>query len=375
MGSEAAPLDERRARHALARLIGGSPPDAFFGPATRSEHWQRLVGQAVVERVVPDVALAHRSGIVALDAAEAQEVDELWAARMSQCLRIEQVAVWLVDELTHRGIDVRVLKGLATAHLDHPDPSARQFGDLDILVRPRDMKAVVDMLLGEGFVRRYQEFRPGFDERFVKSVSMAGPIEVDIHRTLAHGPVGYRIPVDELWSTNESLMVGGVELKALHRPGRYVHACLHWYLTVPPVRLSTLSDIAIMVRRGGVSVDDVEETASRWGVLHEVRAATASAVRELSWPDDISTDWQREAEPHPLAAALLASHRDPTTPSSARSLLSVMTIPRLPAKLTFLFWLLVPWGRTLGDVGLDRTSRVRLRLVNRWRSPRKLLRR
>lgn len=77
--------------------------------------------------------------------ARAAFVDRLRTVLATQ-LHIEAAARTAGALLTDAGIDFRVLKGLASAHLDYPGPHYRQTGDVDLLVRSGTVQAVVDLL-------------------------------------------------------------------------------------------------------------------------------------------------------------------------------------------------------------------------------------
>lgn len=51
-------------------------------------------------------------------------------------IRLLEVADWFADV---GGIELRVLKGPAVAHLDEVDPALRSFSDLDLLIAAADM--------------------------------------------------------------------------------------------------------------------------------------------------------------------------------------------------------------------------------------------
>ncbi len=60
------------------------------------------------------------------------------------------------------GIDVRVLKGSALAHLDYPDPQHRPTGDIDVLVRGEQIDAAIELFVREGATRLDPDPVPGY---------------------------------------------------------------------------------------------------------------------------------------------------------------------------------------------------------------------
>ncbi len=86
--------------------------------------------------------------------------------------------------LSESDIDVVFLKGFANGHSFYPDPILRQQGDLDCLIRSRDLQPTIDLLVGHGF-----EFRAGplnrwgaiSDASFMPFVRHDGSCDLDIH--------------------------------------------------------------------------------------------------------------------------------------------------------------------------------------------------
>ena len=69
-------------------------------------------------------------------------------------LRIEATAHEIGETLAEHGIDCRLLKGLASAHLDYPRPELRQTGDVDLLVPSDSIDRVVALLKAAGCTAR-----------------------------------------------------------------------------------------------------------------------------------------------------------------------------------------------------------------------------
>ena len=330
-------------RRLLTRLV--SPDAALDTPASApldDHHWTALRSAAVSERVVPALASAVAEDRLPATNDQATDAADLWLERMRHCLRVEGRLLWLVDRLAERGVEIRVLKGPASAHLDHERPELRQFGDLDVLVRGRDMPALFEILNEDGFRRRFPEPRPGFDQRFTKSVSFVGEIEIDVHRTIAEGPVGHRIPVEDLWKESVPFEVGNIEVRALAHTERFVHACLHTVLAPPPARLSSLSDVARGLVGDLVDPEQVAETGSRWGVSAVIDRAVSTAICELWWPTAIDPAWSMTPSVSLLDSVMIESHRRPETSSAVRAMLSLATLPSLRDRVAYAAALALP---------------------------------
>jgi hypothetical protein len=363
--------DRLAARRALARLVTRmlvTPDEAGgFGavpdPSGLRVPWPALRWAAISERVVPALATAVADGVLDVEDDHVLEIADLWGASMTNCLQVEAGLLWLGGELADRGIEMRVLKGPAAAHLDHRRPEHRQFGDLDVLIRSEDLQTVFEMLGRAGFERRYPEPRRGFDERYTKSVSFRGEIEIDVHRTLAEGPVGHRIVVDDLWGQAERFDVAGTEFDALPAALRFTHACLHAHLAAPPVRLSSMSDIGCGLTRGTVDMAEVIEVAERWQLAAIVHQSVLDAVATLWWPDHVDPGWMDAPPESVVEAALVAAHRQQTVSSAARALLSAITVPRGAGRVRYVADLAMPSTGYTADRHRSATGRI----AHAWR--------
>lgn len=212
---------------------------------------------------------------------------------MRACVMLERVAVDELARLAGEGIDGRLLKGAATAHLDYPSPAGRGFGDVDLLVRGDEYDRAVGALRAAGAYRRSDEVRPGFDRRFGKGVCMIrrDGVQIDLHRSLATGPFGVSVETDELFASRETFPLGGVPVAALDRDLRFVHACYHAVLGDFPPRLTALRDVAQMTLGGRLDLDRVRAVATRWRGTIVIAAAVATTWTTLRLPRTDAVEW------------------------------------------------------------------------------------
>jgi hypothetical protein len=85
-----------------------------------------------------------RGGMTLIDDGHARK------SRLLNRLNAARQARW-VNEITDGGFGFLCLKGYAHARTIYPDPALRSTGDLDLLVRQRDLAALVDFLQRRGF--------------------------------------------------------------------------------------------------------------------------------------------------------------------------------------------------------------------------------
>lgn len=218
-------------------------------------------------------------------AVHAHEAALWWCLAVEQ--RLGQVDRWFEEA---GGVRYRVLKGPAMAHLDDVDPSLRSFGDLDLLVAASDMDAALQVLADHGGRRVFPPRRAGFDRRFAKGTGQIvfDQVEVDVHRTLADGGLGYRIPSDRLFAEPEPFVVADRTVLALCRKARALHACYHAVATTKTPTLRSVRDLGWYLSAPDLQPDALVAEIGRWRgelVLGEtVRLTTTTlGVRLDGW--------------------------------------------------------------------------------------------
>lgn len=337
--------------------------------------WLELLEAVNRERLWGLLSDAVATGRLAATERQVERATARHRLAMESVLELEAMTVRTFDELSAAGLDVRLLKGSAIAHLDEVDPSLRCFTDVDLLVRGEDIGAAVGMLAKRAYRRDLPERRPGFDRRFAKEVTLSGPNgrEIDLHRTLAVGAFGLMIDPDDLWSSSDVVRLGGRPVPALDAPRRLLHAAYGAVLGDPVPRFVLLRDLGLLLN-GTVDHDEARRVAERWGGTAVLAAGvSASAVRfgAEGWP---LQDWAAAFEPTRRDARLLAAYRSQGG-SNTRVLLSGLAAPiGLGARAAYLGSLVLPapsYRRARRRAGRPAEVRTGLReLVRRARSGR-----
>ena len=149
-------------RYAVAHGL----PGAGRGDGVPLELTAGVIALAEQHRVQGLLWSAIEGGVVVGDDGMVAAARESLLAALRTCLLAEETAALACSALFFAGVEVRVLKGVAIAHLDHADPAQRVFGDADLLVRRADYKAALAALAPAGFVRaepanRWRPTTPG----------------------------------------------------------------------------------------------------------------------------------------------------------------------------------------------------------------------
>jgi hypothetical protein len=327
------------------RLPGASRalPAEPLGP----QEWATVLAAAQNHRLTGFLEAAVADG--ALPATEEQARQARAAHRTAQLrvLALEGELVAVVERLAGAGVDTRVLKGSAVAHLDYPDPGLRSFIDNDVLLRAADIGRAAEVLTAAGYRRTLAEPRPGFDRRFDKGMTLIPPAgyEVDLHRTFVLGPWGLRIDLAALWDEGQEFHLAGHALRALSPVNRFVHACYHAALGNWPLRLGSLRDVAEMLRRLDGDAEPVRLLAARWRVEAVVAAAVVDSRRLLGITAvGALSRWASEYRPtrRELDWLALHTHSDKTFAAQALATLRVL---RWRDKAAYLRALMLPDAR------------------------------
>lgn len=351
--------DESAYPAALLAVAGHGLPGRGFPAAPLSEEaWSALLTAAADHRVLGLLRSAVDSG--ALPATDAQRTGARSAHRRSllRVLALERHLVSVTTLLSGAGVETRVLKGSAYAHLDYPDPALRSFVDLDLLFRPADIARAVSVLSSAGLTRILAEPRPGFDRRFDKGTTLRGPdFEIDVHRTFVLGPWGFRVDLDALWASSDTFTIGGHPLTALSKPHRFLHACYHAALGDWPLRLGSLRDVAELHPADEHGLLDL---AGSWGVQAVVAAAVADSTRLLGLPvtGPLRT-WARQYVPTSREVRWLGLHTRANKTFAAQAVATLPVLPGLREKAAYLRALLLPDSSYRADRHTSALSRLR----------------
>ena len=278
-----------------------------------------LLQRVATEQLEGLLVHAIQEGAVQLDGSCVELVAAKHSDTMTQVLRLEQAALAGSEVLESAGVRHVLLKGAALATAVYADASWRPFGDVDLLLEPERVVDGIAALRAAGAVRWLPEVRRGFDGRFAKDIPVLfGGGGLDLHRTLIAGPLGRRIPVDELVERRREVVIGGRAMSMLDLADAYVHAGLTAGAADVPARLITLRDMLELEATPGFDAGAVLERVRSWGAEAAI-ARAVSLVEDRLRPDrpPALAGWARTyvAGPRgPVRDALLHEH-GPQLPS------------------------------------------------------------
>lgn len=333
--------------------------------------WRALRAIVFTQRLTGIAARAAEAGSLLLNDEAAEQLSGDYRDAKVLCHLLERKLLILSPALEEAGIDVVVLKGAATARTFYPDPGWRMFGDVDLLVRTRDWRGACGLLAKFGFERLLPEPRRGFDERFGKSATHVDGegFQVDLHRTLALGALGYMRHPDELFDRTTTFLLDGASLRRLDDTASLLHACVHASLGSFPPRLLPLRDVAQIASVGDVDWESLTELARRWMMGAVIQHALGMVSRRLGVPLPAPAEpfltWQTSRRERRLLAAYTTDRRR----GGGMTLSMVWAIPGLRSKGAYLWALLLPeraFLRARAEAAHAATYRSRWRVPLRW---------
>ena len=202
-----------------------TPPPAPLDQAT----WRALVDACVRHRLDGLLVAAVASHEMPVDPDQCAEAAAIEVAFTRVRMVYEPKLVEVLGALSSAGIDARLLKGSALAHLDYPDPQMRPTGDIDVLVRGEQIDDAIERFVRDGATRLDPDPVPGYAASVGKGATLLlhGGGELDLHRLLVWGPIGVRLPAGELWETDRRFVVEGHELHTLGLEETLLHVSCH----------------------------------------------------------------------------------------------------------------------------------------------------
>lgn len=211
----------------------------------------------------PLFTLAEEHGVIALLAASlhrfeeniappeiAGKIRESLRAQILSTLKMTAELFRLMELFRAAGLDTMLVKGPTLAARAYGDPGSRQYGDLDLLVRHRDVRRATELMTAAGYKADISLDAisagkiPG-QYLFVRTVA---PLLVELHteRTMRYFPRG--LPLEKFFARREYVLLDGYEIPALSIEDELVLICIHggkhlWE------RLALIADVAALVTR------------------------------------------------------------------------------------------------------------------------------
>jgi hypothetical protein len=228
--------------------------------------------------------LYHRLRALGLDeyvpAARLQRLHDAHYLLLQRNLRWYRGLAAVLEALRGVQVPVIVLKGAYLAEAVYSNPGLRSVGDVDLLVRERDLDSAAEGLRELGY--RAEDSR--WTGKHLPILSRAGAPSVDLHWTIETPYCAARIDLEGIWERARSAKIAGVDVLTLCPDDLLLHLCLHVAFEHRfLIDLAHLCDIVEVVDRFQNVLDwrEVEGRSREWRIHKGVFLVLDLAVRWL----------------------------------------------------------------------------------------------
>lgn len=226
---------------------------------------------------------------------------ETFITGVRQIKHVKQIGI-ILQEFEKERIPSIVLKGLVVREL-YPRPELRSMCDADVLVYPKDLEKVEDIMMRKGYRI--------FSQSPIHTVYVHPQhLPVEIHWTLKHDSFFGQIESDEkqLWRRATPVKVGQGNSLSLGIEDLTMHLCEHMatHLSVGGFGIRQVADLALLVEKKGdqINWDIFCEQVRQWKL--EKFVLTIFQVSQKVFDTKIPTQVNRLANlPHLTAQMML----------------------------------------------------------------------
>lgn len=158
----------------------------------------------------------------------------------------------VLGTILEANIPVLILKGADVAATMYPRPDLRYFGDVDLMIHPKDLAATVALLehSGYSYMQEYRfeaisKQRAGFV--YVKAVA-AGYLMIELHVSPHSNELGVSFTVADIWARARQIHVFDTAVLGMGLEDLLLYLCWH-YRSHSFERLIWLYDVATVLQR------------------------------------------------------------------------------------------------------------------------------
>jgi hypothetical protein len=281
--------------------------------------WQRLFELADKHGVQPLLHQALTGWDQAVPAEELLKLSQSFQTNLHKSLLLSRELIRIVAHLAAHRLDAMPYKGLALAEVLYGDVALRQSGDIDLLVRPRDVPRIRDAVRELGYTPHFTLSAPQ-ERAYLKSGyeyafdGAAGPNLLELQWALLPHFYAVDFSMEELFQRAATLTVAGHPMRTPSREDLFlllsVHAAKHVW-----GRLVWLCDIAQLMSAPNLNWNWIGSQAKDMGIVRIVRVTMLAAEGLLR--AEIPAEAEQSLPADPEAGALAEEiHRDVVGDSS-----------------------------------------------------------
>jgi hypothetical protein len=276
---------------ALLECASPAPDRQRLAGLFRSVDWTRLLVLAEDHGVTGHLAASLRLEEDLVPPEIKQALADRQRAQNVFTLRLTAELFRVLDRFASEGIGALVVKGPVLAMQAYGDPAIRSYGDLDLLVRQRDIRRATELMCAAGFT-------PSIPLSAIEAGKIPGQylfsmpdsqLIVELHndRTLRYFP--RRLPLEDFFSRQIRVRLDSHEVPALSAEDELVLICIHgakhfWE------RLMWIADVAALVfRQTAIDWECLADSAREVGAERMLHTGLrlASDLLKTQLPDKV----------------------------------------------------------------------------------------
>jgi len=236
----------------------------------------------------------------------AHKIRQLHRSQVLSALQMTAELFRLVDQFRDAGLDTLLVKGPALALRAYGDTGARQYGDLDFIVRQKDIPRATELMISAGYEPEIavEAISPKKIPGQYVFVRIATPLLVELHteRTMRYFPRG--LPIEEFFARRQYVNVDGHQIPALAVEDEVLLICIHGAKHLWD-RLSMVADVAAFIdRQTSLDWERAFATARSVGAQRMLHTGLLLADNLLgaALPQNVQTRLQSDRSASQLAA-------------------------------------------------------------------------
>lgn len=273
-------------------------------------NWSRLLLLAEEHGVLGQLAACLSDRDIPTVPAEIKlRILERQRAQNFMTLRLTGELFRLLELFTTQRIPPLVIKGPVLAVQAYGDPAMRSYGDLDLLVRQRDIRRATEVMIASGY-------RAAVSLEAIDAGKIPGQylfskpdskLLVELHNDLTLRYFPHPLPIEDYFARQILVRVDFHEVPAPSLEDELVLICVHGAKHLWE-RLSWIADVAGLIsRQTGIDWDRATASARAVGAerLLHTGLRLAENVLRAELPEEIATRVQQDAAAEKLAARAL----------------------------------------------------------------------
>jgi hypothetical protein len=298
--------------------------------SSQQPNWARLIALAQHHGLIPHLSAA-------LDKNRFHIPDPVQEEVRAENFKNTRIALWLTRELVRileqlksRNVDALPYKGPALAEIIYGDVAARQFNDIDILIRARDLPIAISALHELGYEpgleltpqQQRELLRHGYEYTFD---GQHGRNLVELQWNLMPRFYAVDLDVDELFERAVPINISGEPARTLCREDQFLVLCCHAAKHVW-AQVSMLRDVAGMLVSQPLDWEFIHAQANRFGIVRIV--GITLFLCESLWGTSLPSGSMTQTASRPIVSDLM--HRlaagqefDPESVSYFRRMLQI----------------------------------------------------